>query len=77
MMRKKRVPKTVDDAAVEKTLTCMPSIMADMVRVQRLTGGRPQDQLQPPATDETLDRKAASFMSREELVDEIEKHGLK
>ena len=33
----------VSDEIVEKTLTHLPSIVADMVRVQRLCGMRPQD----------------------------------
>jgi len=35
--------KPVDDETVDKTLPFMPSIVADMVRIQRLIGGRPQD----------------------------------
>ncbi len=35
--------KPVDDGTVEKTLPFLPPIVADMVRVQRLIGGRPQD----------------------------------
>ena len=38
-----RKVKPVDDETVEKTLPFMPPIVADMVRVQRLIGGRPQD----------------------------------
>ena len=34
---------SVDDAIVDRTLPFMPPIVADMVRVQRLIGGRPQD----------------------------------
>jgi len=33
----------VDDAIVEATLERLPRVVADMVRLQRLTGGRPQD----------------------------------
>lgn len=33
----------VDDAVVDKTLPFLPPVVADMVRVQRLIGGRPQD----------------------------------
>lgn len=32
---------SVDDSVVEKTLVCLPEIVADMVRFQRLTGARP------------------------------------
>lgn len=31
----------VDDATVDKTIPCLPEIVADMVRLQRLTGARP------------------------------------
>ena len=33
----------VDDVIVEKTLPFLSSVVADMVRIQRLIGGRPQD----------------------------------
>jgi len=33
----------VDDAIVDRTLPFLPPIVADMVRVQRLCGMRPQD----------------------------------
>ena len=41
--REYRKVKPVDAATVEKTLPFMPSIIADMVRIQRLCGMRPQD----------------------------------
>jgi len=35
--------KPVDDETVDRTLPFLPSTVADMVRLQRLTGARPQD----------------------------------
>jgi len=33
----------VDDATVEATLPCLPEVVADMVRLQRMTGMRPAE----------------------------------
>jgi len=47
--------KPVDDAVVEATLPHLPGIVADMVRVQRLTGARPGEvcSLRPADIDRT------------------------
>lgn len=49
-------PKTpIDDATVEATLPHLPQVVADMVRLQRLTGARPGEivQLRPSDVDRT------------------------
>ena len=38
-----RIIQPISDEIVEKTLPFLPPIVADMVRIQRLIGGRPQD----------------------------------
>ena len=47
--------KPVEDAVVEATLPYLPDIVADMVRVQRLTGARPGEacSLRPADIDRT------------------------
>ena len=47
----------VDDAIVDKTLPQLPDVVADMVRLQRLTGARPGEicSLRPCDLDQSLD----------------------
>ncbi|MEZ6127099.1 MAG: site-specific integrase [Planctomycetaceae bacterium] len=47
----------VDDAVVDKTLPQLPDVVADMVRLQRLTGARPGEicSLRPCDLDQSLD----------------------
>jgi integrase len=64
----------VDDDTVDKTLQFLPSIVADMVRVQRLSGMRPQDVRHIRACD--IDRTGDIWVYRP-YTHKTEHHGKK
>ncbi|QDU28460.1 Phage integrase family protein [Anatilimnocola aggregata] len=57
--------RPVDDAIVEKTLAFLPAVVGDMVRIQRLTGSRPEDVCRMRPGD--LDRGGEVWTYRPEI----------
>jgi integrase len=55
--------KPVPDAVVDATLSCLPVVVADMVRFQRLTGARPGEvcQLRPGDIDRSNGREVWEY----------------